>query len=66
MTVSVIAEETAFFCEIEKAYRNFLPTPPCFSKRSEMEKGFTELKKIIVGNRITWNSESDTTNETSD
>lgn len=48
ITVSVIAEETAFFCEIEKTYTDFLPTRPCFSKRSEMEKSFTELKKSLL------------------
>lgn len=64
-TVSVITEKTDFFSRIEKIHTNRLSSP-YFSKRNDKEWGFIELKKNVVENRITGNSESDTTNETSD
>lgn len=49
ITVSVIAAETAFLAKLRKFRQtDFLPPPPYFSKRSEKEKGFTELKKWLL------------------
>lgn len=65
MPVSVITGKMDFFSRIEKIHKNRLSSSS-FSKRNEKERGFIELTKNIVENRITGNSDSDTTNETSD